>query len=137
MGINYILSGSIIRKLSVSTMILILLVFGVSIDARGEKESPPTKPGPFCISSSVEKVEGVDICMDGATHILTSPLIKIRVRPKADGVEKALDMYVESQKTATVCGNLGESPECPPLIQATYVNSAESFDALLKQNFKQ
>lgn len=136
MGINYILSGSIVRKLSVSTMILILLVFGVSIDARGEKDSPPTKPWPFCMSSFVEKAEEVGFCMDGATHILTSPLIVVRVRPKADGVEEALNKYVGSEKMATVCGYPAISPECPPLIDAVYVESADEFDAILKKNFK-
>ena len=130
------LSSRMFKKLSLVVMVLVL-VLSISIIAKAEKTSPPTKPLPFCISSTVVKTGDVSICMDGATHILNSPIVETRVKPLNEHVEKTLAEFASSGKTATVCGYQRESPECPPLIIGVYVKSADDFDALLKQDFKQ
>jgi hypothetical protein len=67
---------------------------------------------PVFLSGIVAKIEGVDICMDGATHRLQTLLGPARLKPSNDEVRAILDRVSGKRLRVTVAGYPVWGPEC-------------------------
>lgn len=80
---------------------------------------------PVCLGGHVCPIYP-SLCMDGATHILDTPIIgPVRIKPANEAVKKVLDELCVKDIPATVCGYPRSTENCRHL-EAYYAAKAES-----------
>jgi len=88
---------------------------------------------PICLAGYVCPIYP-SLCMDGATHILDTPIIgPVRIKPTNEDAKKTLDELSGKEVPVTVCGYLRSTENCRHLeayYAAEAVTAAEKLKAL-------
>jgi hypothetical protein len=75
-----------------------------------------TAPGeiqaPIALSGVVTPLQGVSFCMDGATHLIQSPIGVFRLKGRNAEAAKALTSVADGKKKITLMGYPVPGPEC-------------------------